>query len=134
MSGAYRRFIGVLDGFVNAKFPSGKINEMWHHPAGPKTIFFWAPTWKWSLVIAGLADLARPSHQLSLNGSLALVANGTIYTRWYYWAITPRNAVGASCSFFTALTGVMQAGRRLHYDYYVKGTPEDPALVEAKLD
>ena len=36
MSGVYRRLIGVLDGFVNAKFPSGKINEMWHHPAGPK--------------------------------------------------------------------------------------------------
>jgi hypothetical protein len=39
--------------------------------------------WKWSLVIAGISDLARPSHKLSLNSSVALVANGAIYTRWY---------------------------------------------------
>ncbi|KAK5982102.1 Mitochondrial pyruvate carrier [Trichostrongylus colubriformis] len=38
---------------------------VWNHPAGPKTVFFWAPTIKWALVAAGLADLARPAHKLS---------------------------------------------------------------------
>ena len=52
----------------------------------------------------------------------------------YWWAIAPRNAVGASCSFFTALTGLVQAARRIHYEQYVMGTPEDPALVHAPLD
>ena len=65
---------------------------------------------------------------------LGIIQAQETWTFRYYWAITPRNAVGASCSFFTALTGVMQAGRRLHYDYYVKGTADDPALVEASLD
>ena len=39
------------------------------------------------------------------------VANGAVYTRWYYWAIEPRNALGASCSFFLALTGLIQVTR-----------------------
>ena len=29
-----------------------------------QTVFFWAPAWKWSLVIAGISDLARPAHKL----------------------------------------------------------------------
>lgn len=37
----------------------------WNHAAGPKTVFFWAPTIKWALVGAGLADLARPAEKLS---------------------------------------------------------------------
>ena len=28
-------------------------------PAGPKTIHFWAPAWKWSLVFAGIGDYFR---------------------------------------------------------------------------
>ncbi|EPB68941.1 hypothetical protein ANCCEY_11975 [Ancylostoma ceylanicum] len=39
---------------------------LWNHPAGPKTVFFWGPTIKWGLVIAGLADLARPANKLSV--------------------------------------------------------------------
>ena len=45
----------------------------------------------------------------------------------YYWAIQPRNAVGASCSLFLACTGAVQAYRRWHYDTYVAGTEDDPA-------
>ena len=34
--------------------------QQWiNSPAGPKTIHFWAPAWKWSLVFAGLADYFR---------------------------------------------------------------------------
>ncbi|RCN27799.1 hypothetical protein ANCCAN_26466 [Ancylostoma caninum] len=39
---------------------------LWNHPAGPKTVFFWGPTIKWGLVIAGLADLSRPANKLSV--------------------------------------------------------------------
>lgn len=39
----------------------------WNHSAGPKTVFFWAPTIKWCLVGAGLADLARPAEKLSIS-------------------------------------------------------------------
>ena len=63
MSGLYRRVIGQIDQIVNRSFPSGPVNNLWHHEAGPKTIFFWAPLWKWTIVIAGIADLARPAHR-----------------------------------------------------------------------
>ena len=52
----------------------------------------------------------------------------------YYWAITPRNYVGAACSFFLASTGVIQAVRRLHYDAYISGTEHDPRLAEEELE
>jgi hypothetical protein len=42
------------------------FSRFWNHPAGPKTIFFWAPAMKWGLVIAGLGDLQRPADKLSL--------------------------------------------------------------------
>ena len=95
-------------------------------------MFFWAPAWKWSLVIAGISDLARPAHKLSLNNSLSLVANGAVYTRWYYWAIQPRNAVGASCSLFLCLTGGVQSYRRWHYDNYIAGTEQDTAIQQTE--
>jgi len=47
-----------------------------------QTIFFWAPLWKWSIVVAGLADLMRPASGISMNNCLALMANGSVYTRW----------------------------------------------------
>ena len=61
------------------------------------------------------------AHSLSSNAALALIANGTVYTRWYGWAIIPRNVLGASCSFFTGLTGAVQFGRRQHYEMYIQG-------------
>lgn len=45
---------------------------------------------KWSLVIAGISDLARPAEKLSLTQNLALVATGAIWTRWCF-VISPRN-------------------------------------------
>ena len=59
----YRALCGAGDAFVAKTFPKGPINTIWHHEAGPKTIFFWAPFWKWTIVIAGIADLARPAHR-----------------------------------------------------------------------
>ena len=59
----YRALCGAGDAFVAKSFPKGPINTIWHHEAGPKTIFFWAPFWKWTIVIAGIADLARPAHR-----------------------------------------------------------------------
>ena len=33
---------------------------------GPKTVHFWAPMFKWGLVIAGLADINRPVEKVSI--------------------------------------------------------------------
>lgn len=42
-----------------------KLRPLSNHPAGPRTVFFWAPMMKWSLTCAGLADIARPAEKLS---------------------------------------------------------------------
>lgn len=95
----YARFIARIDRMIDSKLAkTNPISKAWHHPAGPKvmhpililllkfvfvqTVFFWAPAWKWSLVIAGISDLARPAHKLSMNNQISLVANGAVYTRW----------------------------------------------------
>ena len=38
---------------------SGGLQAFIDSPAGPKTIHFWAPAWKWSLVFAGISDYFR---------------------------------------------------------------------------
>ena len=37
------------------------------HPAGPFTIHFWAPTAKWLISAANIADLGRPVEKMSAN-------------------------------------------------------------------
>lgn len=47
-----------------------KFTQFLNHPAGPKTIFFWAPMAKWALVIAGLKDMNRPADKVSVPANL----------------------------------------------------------------
>lgn len=37
------------------------------HPAGPFTIFFWAPTFKWMITISNIGDMKRPAELVSVN-------------------------------------------------------------------
>ncbi|GAO47874.1 hypothetical protein G7K_2070-t1 [Saitoella complicata NRRL Y-17804] len=66
------------------------FSSFWNGPTGPRTVHFWAPVMKWGLVIAGASDFARPAEQLSLSQNAALVATGTIWTRWSM-IIKPKN-------------------------------------------
>ncbi|KAK6017192.1 hypothetical protein OSTOST_17320, partial [Ostertagia ostertagi] len=79
----------------------------WNHPAGPKTVFFWAPTIKWALVAAGLADLPSPCTQ-------AITLSGAIWTR-YCLVITPINYYLSSVNFFVMCSGLIQLCRIAHY-------------------
>ena len=45
-------------------------------PAGPFTIHFWAPTFKWCITIANIADLSRPIDQVSTPQQCAVTATG----------------------------------------------------------
>jgi len=83
------------------------LRKWWESPAGPKTIFFYAPAFKWSLVIAGLSDLTRPVETISVSQNLALTATGLIWSR-YSLVITPRNLSLFSVNFFVFLTGCFQ--------------------------
>ncbi|KAJ6558549.1 UPF0041-domain-containing protein [Mycena vulgaris] len=69
---------------------ASKLTAFMNHPAGPKTVFFWAPLMKWCLVGAGLKDLGRPAEKLSLSQNVALTATGFIWVR-YSMVIIPVN-------------------------------------------
>ncbi|KAJ7647515.1 mitochondrial pyruvate carrier [Roridomyces roridus] len=93
---------------------TSKLTAFMNHPAGPKTVFFWAPVMKWCLVGAGLKDLARPAEKLSLSQNIALTATGFIWVR-YSFVITPVNYSLAAVNFFVGLSGVTQVGRIVNY-------------------
>lgn len=37
------------------------------HAAGPMTIFFWAPTFKWMITFANIGDMKKPAELISAN-------------------------------------------------------------------
>ncbi|XP_054271740.1 uncharacterized protein LOC128992276 [Macrosteles quadrilineatus] len=109
MSLIYRKTIQIADKFVPTKF-----QPLWNHPAGPKTIFFWAPAFKWGLVIAGIGDLTRPADKLSVPQSSALAATGIIWSR-YSLVIIPKNWSLFSVNVFVAATSLYQLFRAVSY-------------------
>ncbi|XP_037779018.1 mitochondrial pyruvate carrier 2-like [Penaeus monodon] len=109
MSAIYRAVIRTAD-----KLVPPKMQPMWNHPAGPKTVFFWAPCFKWGLVIAGLGDLTRPAEKLSASQSSALAATGIIWSR-YSLVIIPKNWNLFSVNMFVAATGLYQLFRIYNY-------------------
>ncbi|KAK3925907.1 Mitochondrial pyruvate carrier 2 [Frankliniella fusca] len=126
MSVIYRRSMAYLDKFVPPKYA-----PLWNHPAdhneatkpfyltcridaisfaGPKTIFFWSPWFKWGLVIAGLSDVQRPAETVSVSQSAALAVTGIIWSR-YCLVITPINYNLCAVNVFVALVGSYQFQR-----------------------
>nr|GMC95237.1 mitochondrial pyruvate carrier 4 [Ipomoea batatas] len=67
---------------------ASKLQALWNHPAGPKTIHFWAPTFKWGISIANIADFSKPPEKLSYPQQIAVTATGVIWSR-YSTVITP---------------------------------------------
>ncbi|SCZ99377.1 BZ3500_MvSof-1268-A1-R1_Chr3-1g05979 [Microbotryum saponariae] len=91
---------------------ASKLQALWNHPAGPKTVFFWAPMFKWGLVAAGLKDLSRPAEKISIPQNLALTATGLIWVR-YSFVITPVNYSLAAVNAFVGATGIASLSRAL---------------------
>ncbi|OZC12501.1 hypothetical protein X798_00132 [Onchocerca flexuosa] len=94
------------------------LKSTWDHPAGPKTVFFWAPTIKWCLVLAGLVDLLRPADKLSFYQNVALFITGGIWTR-YSFAITPVNYNLASVNMFLCGVALFQLSRLGYYEAFI---------------
>uniref|UniRef100_U5EQD2 Mitochondrial pyruvate carrier n=1 Tax=Corethrella appendiculata TaxID=1370023 RepID=U5EQD2_9DIPT len=105
MSKVYNVLVNTADKYVPSSF-----RPLWNHPAGPKTVFFWAPAFKWGLVIAGLSDLRRPADQLSVSQSASLAATGLIWSR-YSLVIIPKNYGLFSVNVFVAGTQLLQLYR-----------------------
>ncbi|KAF8494650.1 mitochondrial pyruvate carrier [Russula emetica] len=97
-----------------------KFQSFMNHPAGPKTVFFWAPLMKWCLVAAGLKDISRPADKLSASQNIALTATGFIWVR-YSLVIKPINYSLAAVNFFVGSTGLAQLARIAHYQSSHKG-------------
>uniref|UniRef100_A0A8C5M770 Mitochondrial pyruvate carrier n=1 Tax=Leptobrachium leishanense TaxID=445787 RepID=A0A8C5M770_9ANUR len=87
-----------------------KIRPFYNHPAGPKTVFFWAPIMKWGLVVAGMADMTRPAEKLSPGQSGVLTATGLIWSR-YSLVIIPKNWSLFAVNFFVGCAGGSQLFR-----------------------
>ncbi|XP_014252143.1 mitochondrial pyruvate carrier 2-like [Cimex lectularius] len=81
----YVRLIKFIDPWVPNQF-----QPLWNHPAGPKTVFFWAPICKSTLVLAGLGDLMRPPDKISLSQTGSVGLTGLIWARWSV-VIIPKN-------------------------------------------
>jgi hypothetical protein len=86
------------------------------HPAGPLTIFFWAPTSKWLLSANNLADLNKPTDKISFSQQLALTSTGLIWTR-YATVINPVNYNLAVVNFVLALSSGYHLSRKVKADY-----------------
>ncbi|TDL17269.1 UPF0041-domain-containing protein [Rickenella mellea] len=93
---------------------ASKFQAFMNHPAGPKTVFFWAPMMKWCLVAAGVKDLGRPADKLSVSQNVALAATGFIWVR-YSFVIIPVNYSLAAVNFFVGSTGLSQLYRIWDY-------------------
>ncbi|KAK3925906.1 Mitochondrial pyruvate carrier 2 [Frankliniella fusca] len=114
MSAIYKGVISAVDKVVPAK-----LQPLWSHPAGPKTIFFWAPAFKWGLVMAGIGDLTRPADKISLPQQGALSATGLVWAR-YSLVIIPKNWSLFSVNVFVAITGLYQLSRAVRYQQSLK--------------
>ncbi|KAH8282111.1 hypothetical protein KR054_005491 [Drosophila jambulina] len=88
LSKLYNAIIKSVDPFVPQI-----LQPLWTSPAGPKTVFFWGPSIKWVMVIAGLGDtIHRPAQNISINQCASLAGASLIYTR-YSMVITPKNYI-----------------------------------------
>lgn len=126
MSAIYKKSMLTISKCVPQKF-----QPLWNHPAGPQTIFFWAPAFKWGLVIAGLGDLQRPANQLSVGQSSALAVTGVIWTR-YSLAITPKNWSLFSVNLFVAITSIYQIARAINFQRQQEALAQAATATERK--
>ncbi|KAK1296992.1 hypothetical protein QJS10_CPB15g01503 [Acorus calamus] len=105
---------------------TSKIQALWNHPAGPKTIHFWAPTFKWGINIANILDFSKPPETISYPQQTVIAGTGIIWAR-YSSVITPKNWNLLSVSVAMAATSSYQLLRKLRKDYYsdMHGMVED---------
>jgi hypothetical protein len=94
---------------------SSRLQAFWNHPAGPKTIHFWAPTFKWCITLANIADFQRPADLISYPQQIAVTATGLIWTR-FSTQITPVNYNLLAVNAFMAATGLYQLSRKVRSD------------------
>jgi len=127
----FRRFATAAPAVEGA--PSQNVfQRLWNSPVGMKTVHFWAPVMKWGVVLAGASDFLRPAEKLSLTQNLALMATGSIWTRWCF-VIRPQNMFLAAVNFCLFIVGTVQVSRILVYQRSQSGSTE-AALKDLATD
>ncbi|XP_068428682.1 mitochondrial pyruvate carrier 2b [Clinocottus analis] len=121
---SYHRFLNKIEHMLPAK-----LRPLYNHPAGPKTVFFWAPMFKWGLVGAGLADMTRPPDKLSTSQSAVLLATGLIWSR-YSLVIIPKNWNLFCVNFFVGSAGATQLYRIFSFQQEQKAKLKEVAAAE----
>nr|KAF7429442.1 hypothetical protein H0235_005840 [Vespula pensylvanica] len=106
---AYKRAVLLIASYLPEKF-----RPIFLHPAGPTTIFFWGPTFKWGLVIANIGDINRPAETISLSQAASLMLTSAIWSR-YSLVIIPKNYNLFSVNAFTCATSTYLFVRALLY-------------------
>ncbi|KAF4379249.1 hypothetical protein G4B88_010643 [Cannabis sativa] len=91
-----------------------------------KAIHFWAPTFKWGISIANVADFSKPPEKLSYPQQIAVACTGIVWSR-YSTVITPKNWNLFSVNVAMAGTGLYQLYRKVQHDY-----SSEPEAVIAK--
>ncbi|TMW68883.1 hypothetical protein Poli38472_001039 [Pythium oligandrum] len=94
---------------------NAKLVSILSHPAGPFTIHFWAPTFKWGISIANIADMKRSPETISVPQQIAVTATGLIWSR-YSLVITPKNWNLFAVNMFMGATGMAQLYRKATYN------------------
>ena len=79
-------------------------------------VFFWAPTVKWGISIANIADMQRPAENISYPQQLAITCTGLVWSK-YSLDIIPVNYNLLAVNAFMAVTGSYQLSRKLWRDY-----------------
>jgi len=97
------------------------FQRMWTSEVGIKTVHFWAPVMKWGVVLAGATDFLRPAEKLSLTQNMALLATGSIWTRWCF-VIRPQNMLLAAVNFCLFCVGLTQCSRIFLYHKELTGS------------
>ncbi|KAL7089909.1 hypothetical protein ACP275_12G006500 [Erythranthe tilingii] len=109
-----------------------KLRALWDHPAGPKTIHFWAPTFKWGLSIANISDFSKPPEKLSYPQQAVIATSGIIWSR-YCFVIIPWNWNLFAVNSAMACTGFYQLSRKLRHDYFAPPPTAAAAEVDRSL-
>merc|ERR1712032_1677413 len=93
--------------------------------AGPKTIHFWAPTFKWGISLANVADFSSPVENVSVPQQCAVALTGIIWSR-FSTQIRPINYNLMTVNLFMGMTGLYQLYRVARHEMSQPKAIESP--------
>lgn len=123
--------------FVNRGLIPTPVRKVLTHPAGPLTVFFWAPASKWLFSINNIKDINKPTDTISAAQMAALTLTGLIWMR-YSFTIKPVNLNLAAVNVALGSSSGYHLGRKIHADYFsedsqqIKENKEKFALASKK--